>query len=148
MSDDIQFVMYGKIEAYRRMRTTKTGRSYPDPKGVDWAKKVRNAYLDAGGYQFKGPVKVGIVAYFGIPQATSKNKRRMLDEAGGWDGSACKKPDADNIAKAILDSLNNVAYKDDAQVSVLHVFKTWAFTERVLVRISPAPPDRIKGYVE
>ena len=33
------------------------------------------------------------------------------------------KPDTDNIAKSILDSLNGIAYKDDKQVVELIVYK-------------------------
>lgn len=34
--------------------------------------------------------------------------------------------DVDNFAKAILDSLNEVAYVDDDQIQGLQIFKTWA----------------------
>jgi Holliday junction resolvase RusA-like endonuclease len=33
------------------------------------------------------------------------------------------KPDADNIAKAVLDALNGFAWEDDAQVTALKVYK-------------------------
>lgn len=36
-----------------------------------------------------------------------------------------KKPDADNIAKSILDALNGLMYADDAQVFSLQVVKRW-----------------------
>lgn len=36
------------------------------------------------------------------------------------------KPDTDNIAKSILDSLNGIAYKDDKQVVSLSVKKWYA----------------------
>ncbi|XZN30187.1 RusA family crossover junction endodeoxyribonuclease [Clostridium perfringens] len=43
-----------------------------------------------------------------------------------------KKPDVDNIAKIILDSLNGVAYKDDSQIVDLRIIKSYTEeTERV-----------------
>lgn len=45
------------------------------------------------------------------------------------------KPDCDNIAKAILDALNGVAYDDDKQVVRLHVEKEYGATGSVEVVI-------------
>ena len=36
-----------------------------------------------------------------------------------------KKPDSDNIAKIVLDSLNKIAFYDDSQVADLRVIKKW-----------------------
>ena len=36
-----------------------------------------------------------------------------------------KKPDSDNIAKIVLDSLNKIAFDDDSQVVELTVIKRW-----------------------
>ena len=36
-----------------------------------------------------------------------------------------KKPDSDNIAKIVLDSVNKIAFDDDAQVVELTVVKKW-----------------------
>ena len=47
-----------------------------------------------------------------------------------------KKPDTDNIAKIILDSLNGIAYHDDAQIVRLTVQKSYSREPRVLVEIS------------
>ena len=49
-----------------------------------------------------------------------------------------KKPDTDNIAKAILDALNGVAYYDDAQVVELHVVKKYSDEPRAEVMIIDA----------
>ena len=40
-----------------------------------------------------------------------------------------KKPDADNIAKIILDSLNGVAYKDDSQIVDIRIIKKYTEDE-------------------
>ena len=44
-----------------------------------------------------------------------------------------KKPDLDNIAKIVLDSLNGLAYKDDSQVVSLRIDKFYA--EKPLVKV-------------
>ena len=46
-----------------------------------------------------------------------------------------KKPDADNIAKIILDSLNGLAYKDDSQVSALMVLKDYGTENKIIVEL-------------
>ena len=46
------------------------------------------------------------------------------------------KPDTDNIAKSILDSLNGIAYLDDKQVVDLRVRKQYAEVPGVSVWIS------------
>ena len=46
-----------------------------------------------------------------------------------------KKPDCDNIAKIILDSLNGIAFKDDNQVSKLEVNKVYGTEDKVEVEI-------------
>lgn len=69
-----------------------------------------------------GPVCVEITAHFGIPKSATK-----ADRAAMLSGSAypTKKPDADNIAKAILDALKSIAWADDVQVVSLNVLKLW-----------------------
>ena len=49
-----------------------------------------------------------------------------------------KKPDADNIAKAVCDALNGIACKDDSQVVDLTVRKHYSKFPRVQVFISEA----------
>ena len=46
-----------------------------------------------------------------------------------------KKPDIDNVVKAVLDALNGVAYRDDTQVVELHVRKSYSEKPRVEVSI-------------
>ena len=49
--------------------------------------------------------------------------------------SPVKKPDIDNIAKIILDSLNKLAFKDDNQITKLCVEKIYSEEERVHILI-------------
>lgn len=75
---------------------------------------------------------VRIIAYYGIPRSTSKKKRIDMLAHKVRPG---KKPDLDNICKVICDSLNNVAYRDDAAVVDAQVRKFYSETPRVDVTI-------------
>ena len=46
-----------------------------------------------------------------------------------------KKPDIDNIVKIILDAMNEIAFKDDTQITKLNVEKKYSETESVFVKI-------------
>jgi Holliday junction resolvase RusA-like endonuclease len=71
-------------------------------------------------------------AYFAIPKSASKKKRRLME-----DGHIrpVKRPDADNILKAIADALNGIAYHDDAQIVSARIEKFWSDNPRVEIEI-------------
>lgn len=81
----------------------------------------------------EGRVTMTIIAYFDVPKSTSKKKEaEML--CGGI--SPTKKPDWDNIGKIISDALNKFAFKDDAQIIDVRIFKKYAKTPKVIVKIN------------
>jgi Holliday junction resolvase RusA-like endonuclease len=94
---------------------------------------VRLEYRIHGGKHFGGdPVAVYITAGFAIPKGAARYKiPAML--SGKIEPT--KKPDADNIAKAICDALNGIAYDDDSQITELHVRKIYAEDAAIMVRI-------------
>jgi Holliday junction resolvase RusA-like endonuclease len=48
------------------------------------------------------------------------------------------RPDLDNYAKAIMDGLNGFAWKDDAQISELHISKRYTeFEPKLVIEIWP-----------
>ena len=77
------------------------------------------------------PFKAKIIAVFRPPQSLSKRKKEELLFGVNY----TKKPDADNIAKIVLDSLNGLAYKDDSQVTLLSVFKYYGEEDKVVVEL-------------
>lgn len=77
-------------------------------------------------------MEVYIRAYFEIPKSVSKKKKQQMLEN---EISPIIKPDTDNIAKSILDSLNGIAYLDDKQVIRLTVEKWYAEVPSVSVEI-------------
>ena len=100
---------------------------------------VRTQYQEQCGAQFPddAEIDVRIMAYYQVPKSVSKKKRlAMLHHSI----RPTKKPDTDNIAKIICDSLNGIAYRDDAQVVDLMCRKFYSETPRVVVTIEGAAP--------
>jgi Holliday junction resolvase RusA-like endonuclease len=77
---------------------------------------VSLAYVNAGGEVLDGPVAIKIVCWFDRPKSHSKKRRQQPEPKA-------TKPDLDNLGKAILDALNEIAYNDDGQVCRLTVEK-------------------------
>lgn len=117
-----------RVVGKMRARTVRRGNfttSYTPKEDVIYENLVKTLYLNkANGLMWndKEPIEVHIVAYFDIPKSYSKKKSK---EAVEHQMFPCKKPDADNIAKIILDGLNGVAYHDDAQIVLLTVLKVF-----------------------
>ena len=79
-------------------------------------------YKKQDGRYLEGSIKALIIAYYKIPKSYSKKRVQAIRD--GLE-KPTKKPDADNIAKIILDSLNGIAYKDDSQIVELRVIKRY-----------------------
>ena len=77
-----------------------------------------------------GPLEAALEMRFPAPASWSKAKRARALAGAEWHTS---KPDADNVAKAILDACNGVVFRDDAQVVVL--IATKAFSDEPGVRV-------------
>lgn len=87
------------------------GRTYDPAANRYEAAEIRRAYTGPLHY---GPVKVTVDVFKALPKRTPKRVESEPDVT---------KPDADNVAKAVMDALNGVAYTDDAQVAKLVVTK-------------------------
>ena len=83
-------------------------------------------------YEQGVPLVLNITAFYGIPKSTSQKKRNdMMSEKI----RPTKKPDIDNLCKVVMDSLNKIAYHDDAQVVKTTVSKFYSDYPRVFVQI-------------
>lgn len=93
-------------------------------------------------------IEMRIVAYYTIPKNTPKWQIPLMLEGKI---RPVKKPDWDNIGKIIADSLNQVAYYDDAQIVDSLVRKFYSDKPRVEVYITKAdcfPPNITKKELE
>lgn len=86
----------------------------------EWLRQEKSPFL-------KGtPLSVQVLCRFTRGSGQFKGDGLSLSAAGRKSGYFVqKKPDADNIAKTVLDALNGYAYQDDAQVVVLSIVKVW-----------------------
>ena len=95
-----------------------TGRTYTPDATAEAMEKVRAAYERAardGAMAPSGvPVLVSIDTWRPLPRSRPK---RVAFEPDVY------KPDADNVAKLVLDALNGTAWHDDTQVTDLEVHK-------------------------
>lgn len=130
------FTIPGNPKGKARPRVnTNTRRAYTPEKTKQYEKTVQYSYLSAhpAGQRFHiGPCSVEIMACFAVPTSWSRKKQEMA-LMGLLEPEV--KPDCDNIAKAVLDALNGLAYKDDSQVTKLAVKKCYEKEGCVRVRI-------------
>jgi len=73
-----------------------------------------------------------ILAYYAIPESASKKKKKAMEAA---EVRPTKKPDADNVLKIVADSLNQLAYRDDAQVVDTQIHKFYSHQPRLEISI-------------
>lgn len=85
-----------------------------------------------------GPVYVEIRAVFARPKRLVWKSKPMLNS---WHTT---KPDFDNTAKAVCDSLNGIAWRDDSQIAWAVVRKVYASgTEQPHTRIAIGTVDEL-----
>ena len=128
----ISFIVPGEPRGKQRPRmSTRTGRAYTPKETLMYENLVKVQYQkSACGKCFEGPIRAYITCYYAIPKSMSKTKR---EKALSGLLRPVKKPDLDNIAKAILDSLNKLAYSDDNQVVEIIIKKYYA--EKPFVKV-------------
>lgn len=130
-----KIVIPGEPVAKGRPRVTKWG-TYTPEKTINYETLVK--YMFAEAYPENLPIvdemlQVEIDAYFMIPKSASKKKAEAM---AAKEIRPTKKPDLDNVAKAITDALNGLAYKDDSQVVNLIARKYYSQMPGVHVTIS------------
>ena len=105
-----------------------SGRTYTPRDTEIYENLIRLAFESEhpGHFPAESDLSIEILAVFQIPRSWSKKKQQAAI------GRPCrKKPDFDNIAKAVCDALNGVAYRDDAQIADAHVRKIYGEIPRV-----------------
>jgi Holliday junction resolvase RusA-like endonuclease len=125
------FTIKGEPRGKGRPRFTKTGRVYTPTETAQYESLVGLSYRNsARGYKFTSPVRVTIKAFHKPPKGKSK---KVTEDMLNGHILPTKKPDADNIAKIILDGLNKVAWDDDTQIIEMMVTKR--YSEEPLVAV-------------
>lgn len=116
----IEFTVPGVPIGKGRPRFTKDGHAHTPGKTREYENKVVQCWKCQSGKGFAAgiPLSATVTAFFTVPKSTSKKKAAALDGM-----PHIKRPDADNVAKAILDALNGHAYNDDSAIALLTVRK-------------------------
>ena len=94
--------------------------AYTPKKTREFEAAVKAAAIRAGVKMYEGPVEVLIECLVPIP----KSRRKEL--GGAMFFPATGRPDVDNVAKAVLDALQGIAYKTDSAVSSVTCKRTWS----------------------
>jgi len=104
-----QLFVNGTPKAQPRPRTTKTGHVYNPHSADAWKEEIKAAFLPVLKTVIVGPVYLCVTFFLQAPKAMKlkENEKKPHD----------KKPDKDNLLKAVMDAMSNVGvWKDDAQV--------------------------------
>lgn len=116
----VEFTVPGVPVGKGRPRFTKDGHAHTPGKTREYENKVVLCWKCQSGKGFAAgiPLSATVTAFFTVPKSTSKKKAAALDGM-----PHIKRPDADNVAKTILDALNKHVYNDDSAIALLTVRK-------------------------
>ena len=117
----ILIVVEGKIKGKARPRFF-NGHAITPKDTINYENWVRLCYQQQDRRTLEGPIRATIIAYYKVPKSYTKKRVQAIKNGRQYPQ---KKPDADNIAKIILDSLNKIAYEDDSQIVELTVLKRY-----------------------
>lgn len=141
MSDlnPVAFVVPGEAVGKGRPRVTTIGghaRMFTPAKTASYENLIAIAAQTAmaGRELIAGPVLMELKIIVSVAQSWSKKKRA---EALAGEVKPTKKPDIDNVLKAICDGINGIVFKDDVQVTNVSMSKKFGETPAVMVRVVP-----------
>ncbi len=138
----IKFTVPGKPAAKQRPRLNRKNGVFTPKTTRIYENSVKTCFMSSeGGKRLKSFISASIFAFFPIPESYSKKKKNQIRAGRVYPD---KKPDADNIAKIILDSLNGLAYDDDKQIVDLRVFKRYSDNAKVVVELEEINPEELK----
>lgn len=122
----VSFTVEGNPVPKARARTVRKGGrtwSFTPKKVAVWEKAVKEEASKHFTEPFNGPVALSLAFYMKRPKSRKKDNYVMTT------------PDLDNLEKAFLDGLNEVAYMDDKQVVVKNAVKRYCVTGQPRVEV-------------
>ena len=131
----VHFIVEGAPIVKARPRFTSINgrvRAYTPKKSVNYENLVKSEAQKYLTEPIEGPV--GLYIHFYLPRP----KRLIWKTKEMPSIFTDKRPDIDNLAKAVIDGLNNVAFKDDGQIAMLHIQKKYSegnSTSRTSIKI-------------
>jgi len=138
MTVGVSFTVPGEpIGKGRPRATTRAGHAalYTPKKTANYESLIAHAAYQAmaGAVPLECACQVQLSITVGVPASWSKKKQAaaLLGEV-----LPTKKPDTDNVVKAVFDGMNGVVWRDDVQAVDLFVRKRYGSSPGVLVRVS------------
>ena len=141
----LEFSVPAKPVAKARPRFTFTGHAYTPKATAEFEQLVaacaRCAMLTSGQSPAEGCLHASMEFYYAPPKSWTAAEKRRCEQAGRTPKTT--KPDTDNLVKAVLDGMNGIVFKDDAQVTRVTALKAWSYRQNntVLVTISDDSED-------
>lgn len=126
----IEFTVHGNPVAQGRPKFYRRGThvgAYDPAKSKDWKSEVRRQAIEQKVDRLDGALY--LILHFKMPRPKSLPKKVIHH---------VKKPDLDNLTKAIKDALKGVAYRDDSQIIRLAATKEYGDRPGVDVKIMRA----------
>jgi Holliday junction resolvase RusA-like endonuclease len=119
------FTIPGDPVGKGRARSTNAGIHYTPQKTRNYEAFVKMLAVEAmrGEKPIEGACAVEILVKVAMPKSTSKKNRDLMLRDFI---RPTKKPDNDNIEKAINDAMNGVVFTDDVQIVDNHTVKTYS----------------------
>ena len=140
MSDVLQFYAVGNPKAQPRVKAFRRGNHagvYDPGTADDWKLIVGCAARSSWNrVQFDGPLRLAILFVMQRPKSHLNRHGDVRPNAPAWHES---KPDADNLAKAVMDAMTALGvWRDDSQVVQLEVSKVYGARPGALVVLGSA----------
>lgn len=141
------FTVPGEPRPKQRVRVCRNGHSYTPKETIEYEKLARKCFQDK--YQnarlLENELRFKVVCYFKIPESKSKKEKEKMLSGEIW---PTKRADWDNLGKLLSDSLNGIAYKDDAQIVIATVEKIYSINPRVEIIIEELDFEAMKKCIQ
>ena len=111
----VSITVYGNAVPKGRPRVAVRGKYpviYTPTKTRDWENLIKLAAAGKVKTLMTGPIELAVDFYLPRPKSLPKKVKHHI-----------KRPDLDNLTKAVMDALNGVVWKDDSQVVEKHAYK-------------------------
>ena len=117
----VEFIILGNAIAQGRPRFARRGKfvvTYDPEKSKEWKNEVIRQAVAQGAVMLSGALKAEVVFRLKRPKSIPK---KVINHT--------KKPDLDNLAKAIFDALGGICYEGDQQIVNMVLTKEYVGTD-------------------
>ena len=144
----IEFTVEGEPRGKERPRFVNNGQRfsvYTPEKTQAYETQIKFAYYkQCGNVKFpeESQLELFVTAFYKIPKNTSKKKKAAMLSG---EIRPTKKPDGDNILKAVADALNGICYKDDKCLVKMSIEKFYSDMPRIEVTVQEVETEQNDG---